>query len=340
MTGEEQRPDPPVAHEPLPWQGEAWLHLDRQIASGRLPHALLFAGPQHTGKGHLAQCLARRLLCHEPSGGLPCERCHACDLSASGGHGDMRWVQPEEKSRVIKIDQVRELVDFSHKTASFGRCKVLVLAPADSMNASAANALLKSLEEPAADTYLILVCHRLHGLPATIRSRCQILRLPAPAPAESRRWMDRLTGSPEESSQLLSLARGLPLLAEQIYRTGQGAERTALHAALRSGCLGEEETPEIAARLSGMTLDEVLAHLAAVLEDLLRGLDQDQLAGPTGRGVFALLDEIARLQRAVFAGANPNPQLMTEGLLVKSRRVLGDARLGDNMVKKGGRIYE
>lgn len=340
MTGGEQRSDLPATHRPLPWQGGAWLHLDGQIVSGRLPHALLFAGPEYTGKGHLALCLARRLLCHEPSGGLPCESCHACDLSASGGHGDMRWVQPEEKSRVIKVDQIRELVDFSQKTASFGQRKVAVLAPADSMNANAANALLKLLEEPAADTYLILVCHRLHGLPATIRSRCQMLRLPAPAVEESRRWLDRLTGSPEESAQLLSLARGLPLLAAQFFRTGEGAERTALHQALRSGFLGEGAIPEVAARFSGMAADEVLSHMAGALEDLVCTLDQGQLASPGGRGAFRLLDEIARLRRAVFAGANPNPQLLTEGLLAKSRRVLGDARLGDNMSQKGGHIHE
>ena len=331
MTGEERQRDPPAAHQPLPWQGDAWLHLDRQIASARLPHALLFAGPEYTGKAHLALCLARRLLCREPSGGLPCEGCHACDLSASGGHGDMRWVQPEEKSRVIKVDQIRDMVDFSQKTAGLGKRKVAVLAPADSMNANAANALLKLLEEPAADTYLILVCHRLHGLPATIRSRCQMLRLPVPAPEESRRWLDRLTGSPEESAQLLSLARGLPLLAEQFYRAGEGAERTTLHQALRTGFLGEGAIPEVAARFSGMAAGEVLAHMAAALEDLVRALDRGQLASPQCRGIFRLLDEIARLQQAVFAGANPNPQLLTEGLLAKSRRVLGDARLGDNM---------
>ena len=336
MTGEAQQYDLPADREPLPWHRDAWSQLHRQISSGRLPHGLVFAGPQYTGKRHLALCLARRLLCSEPAGGLPCERCHACELSASGSHGDMRWLQPEEKSRVIKVDQIRELVDFSHKTASFGQCKVLVLAPADSMNASAANALLKLLEEPAADTYLVLVCHRLHGLPATIRSRCQILRLPAPPVEESLDWLNRLTGSQEESAQLLSLAHGLPLLAERFYRAGEGAQRGALYSALRSGFLGEGAIPEVAARFSGMAADEVLAHMASALEDLLRALDRDRLASRSGREVFGLLDDITRLHRAVLAGANPNAQLLTEGLLAKSRRVLGDARLGDTMRQKRG----
>ena len=129
----------------------------------------------------------------------------------------------------------------------------------------------------------------------------------------------------------MSLARGLPLLAEQFHRAGEGAERTTLHQALHTGFLGEGAIPEVAARFSGMAAGEVLAHMAAALEDLVRALDRGQLASPQCRGIFRLLDEIARLQQAVFAGANPNPQLLTEGLLAKSRRVLGDARLGDNM---------
>ena len=69
----------------------------------------------------LALSLSRLLLCHEPDGGLNCGRCHACELTASGNHGDFRWLQPGDKSRVIKIDQVREVVEFGNKTAAFGR---------------------------------------------------------------------------------------------------------------------------------------------------------------------------------------------------------------------------
>ncbi|MCP5186541.1 MAG: hypothetical protein H6991_02120 [Pseudomonadales bacterium] len=87
--------------------------------------------------------------------GLNCGHCHACDLSGSGNNGDLLWLAPEGKSRVIKIDAVRALVDFTNRTAGFGLRKVAVLCPAENMNASAANALLKSLEEPSAETYLI-----------------------------------------------------------------------------------------------------------------------------------------------------------------------------------------
>ena len=146
--------------EPLPWQQEAWQRAGEQLVGGSLPHALLLAGPAGVGKAEFALALARLLLCASPVDGGNCGQCHACELSASGSHGDLRWLQPEEKSRVIKIDQVRAAVEFAGKTASFGERKVIVFEPADALNVAAANALLKSLEEPTACTHLILVCHR------------------------------------------------------------------------------------------------------------------------------------------------------------------------------------
>jgi len=170
---------------PMPWQAQTWSRLTLQLAQDQLAHALLLTGPRYTGKTTLALALARLLLCATPLAGLNCGKCHSCELSASGSHGDFRWLEPEGTSKVIKIDQIRQVVEFIGRTASFGLRKVIVIAPAESMNISAANALLKVLEEPGSNTYLILVCHRPHGLPATVRSRCQFLRPPFPSRGQS-----------------------------------------------------------------------------------------------------------------------------------------------------------
>ncbi|RLA48503.1 MAG: DNA polymerase III subunit delta' [Gammaproteobacteria bacterium] len=329
----------PEVSAPLPWQAQDWSQLNQQLANGLLPHALLLAGNQYTGKARLAMALSRLLLCHQPSGGLNCGHCHACQLSASGNHGDFRWLQPEEKSRVIKIDQVRSVVEFTNKTAGLGQRKVVVLAPADSMNVNAANALLKSLEEPAADTYLLLVCHRLHSLPATVRSRCQILKLTVPDAQQCLAWLDQATGEREQSERLLALADGRPLLAEQLFQDDTADALAKLRRALQGLLTGRVSVPEAAALFAAASVEEFLAQLAGELQVLLRRTQDQQLTSRQGRAAFVLWDEVLRLQRAVSAGANPNKQVIVDALLVKFGRELGDGPLGDNIQTLRGDVH-
>lgn len=321
----------PAISVPLPWQADPWSRIKQQLDTGQLPHALLLAGPRHTGKERLALSLSRLLLCHEPDGGLNCGRCHACELSASGNHGDFRWLQPGDKSRVIKIDQVREVVEFGNKTAAFGRRKVVVLTPADSMNTSAANALLKSLEEPAADTYLILVCHRLQGVPATIRSRCQLLKLPVPGREESLQWLDLMTGERVASEQLLAVADQRPLLAEQLFRDDSSDALHARRVAVQGLLAGTVKAPQVLALLGDTPVEEALEQLTVELQALVTAMDRPQLTSSRCRNAFGLLDEIAGLRRAVDAGANPNRQLLLEAILGKVQTELGAPGHGDSI---------
>lgn len=323
--------DLPEISVPLPWQEQYWGRFNQQLDSRSLPHALLVAGPEHTGKAQLALALARRLLCAQPSGGLNCGQCHPCQLSASGSHGDLCWLQPEEKSRVIKIDQVRQAVSFANQTANFGTRKVVVLYPADTMNTNAANALLKALEEPAADTYLILACHRLHGLPATIRSRCQIVKLAAPTTADSLSWLDTVTGQREQSEQLLSLAQGRPLLAARLFREDSADVAAATRAALAGILCGRMGVPEAAALLGDIDAEAFLSQLQRELQHLLRSRGANTLRSREGRSAFILDHEITRLRSAVEAGANPNVQLLMEALLARCHRELGSALHSDSM---------
>ena len=141
---------------PLPWQLEAWARLGQQVDEDRLPHALLVTGPAGIGKEHFARSVSARLLCGSPVSGTACGNCKSCTLLSAGSHPDLLDVQCEEGSRVIKIDQVRELIDFAGKTPAIGGRKVVLLGPAEAMNINAANALLKCLEEPSASTTLLL----------------------------------------------------------------------------------------------------------------------------------------------------------------------------------------
>ena len=171
----------------LPWQAEA----AREVLSARAawPHALLLDGPRGLGKRTLALNLARGLLCESPSAdGSACGSCASCHYVAAGQHPDLQMIEPfviDEDGEVkvqdpILIERIRALIDWVQLTSHRGRAKVAVIVPAEAMNLAAANALLKTLEEPPPATYLILVAHQPGRVPATLRSRCRRMAAPRP----------------------------------------------------------------------------------------------------------------------------------------------------------------
>lgn len=322
----------PEISTPVPWHQEAWERLGEQLASDRLPHAMLLAGGEGTGKAQFALAFARLLLCAQPANGTNCGHCHACRLSAGGTHGDLCWVAPEAKSRVIKIDQVRKTVSFIHQTAGFGTRKVVVLYPADAMNNNAANALLKALEEPVPDTFLILACHRPQGLPATIRSRCQITRLTPPDTEQAVSWLQQaMDGTPEELRGLLSLVDGRPMAAAQLLQEDRVEIVAGARAAILGVLSGRMSALEGAKLLGEAETSAFLTHLQAVLQQLLRGRESLTLDRKEVRAAFAIDDEINRLRSAVAAGANPNAALLVDTLLSRCETELGGALSSDNM---------
>lgn len=313
----------PACSGPLPWQQSLWAEFNRQIGEGTLPHALLLGGPQYIGKERLALALARLLLCQQPSGGTNCGCCHACEMTAAGSHGDFRWLSPDTKSRVIKVDQVRQAIDFSTRTAGFGARKVIVFSPAEAMNINAANALLKCLEEPPAGTFLILVAAQPQRLPVTVRSRCRMVRVPQPTVEQSLEWMDRLTGSREDSLRWLDVVDGRPLLAEQLYSHPDADKLIASRLACRALLAGELSSTQAVALLDELDVEQVLEQVAGTVRQSLRKLSRDALTNPATRAAFGFLDEIQGIQRAVAGGANPNRQLLYEVLLEKLQFLLG-----------------
>ena len=320
----------------MPWHATVWEQLVSQFDGERFPHALLLTGPQYSGKSQLALAMARRMLCAN-SGTYNCGRCHACALSATGAHGDLRWVEPEDNSRVIKVDQIRDTVEFAIKTATFGKRKIVVIYRADAMNLNACNALLKSLEEPAGDTYWLLVCHRLCALPATIRSRCQIRHLGTPDETACLDWLDVSTGNREHSKALLKLSDGRPLLAYRYHIAGNAVEVENRRRGLQDLLSGLIAIPDMLALWGGEEPESVLQELVGDLQQLSGSLPLEQLRTGQGRAIFRVLDEVLQLQRALDAGSNPGRQLLCEATLLKVRRKLGDGQLGDSMSRTKGR---
>ena len=318
---------------PLSWQQPEWQRLLNQLAGEQLPHAMLLTGGSGTGKERFAQALARYLLCASPENGHNCGQCRGCELSRSGAHGDYLWLAPEEKSRVIKIDQVREAIQFSTRTASYGERKVLVFYPAESMNINAFNALLKVLEEPSAGTYLILLCHGLHRVPATIRSRCQLVRMSTPTAEQSMAWLDQITQDPQQSQALLAIAEGRPLLAEALYNAGNLEEVAHRRVGIRQLLTGAMDASEVSALWSDQTPSVFLLQCVTEIQRVLLIVSNTDLKAAQVRAAFALLDEINGLRRAVDAGANPSGPLLLESILGKIQRELGGGVLGDTIMR-------
>ena len=210
----------------LPFHRAAKEAFAAYVREDRVPHAFLVAGPSGCGKLNLAREMARELLCLEGTAG-GCGECRSCRLFAGGAHPDFRDItlelreKSEKLSDVIKVQQVRRLIEALYKTTTVSPRKVAVIHPAERMNASAANALLKTLEEPVGETVLILVAHDPSRLPATIRSRCQRLTIPLPDLGQAQEWLVAEQGVERDVAvEALDAAAGRPLEALELVRSG------------------------------------------------------------------------------------------------------------------------
>lgn len=215
--------------ELLPWHQTYWKGLKERKDSKQLPHALMFTGPGGIGKNQFADLFARGLLCNQPTTeGFPCGECRGCQLTRAETHPDIRWVIPPEQGKVIGVDQIREITQHLSLKAQYDGYKLVIVSPADKMNINAANSLLKTLEEPAAETILILITERPARLPATIRSRCQKISFIKPSREIALDWIKDKLDTQYDSSVFLELAEGAPLLALKIAAGDYLAQRLAL----------------------------------------------------------------------------------------------------------------
>jgi DNA polymerase-3 subunit delta' len=204
-----------------PWLQKTWYDLLLQHQNNHLPHAMLLSGSEGLGKRDLAKKLSQYLLCLSPkvsssafSSNIKkaCQECRSCKLFMSHSHPDYLLCEPEEKGKQIKIDSIRQINDFVQKTPQISKTKIVQIYPIETMNMNAANALLKTLEEPAGETYLLLVAQHLGSVLPTIKSRVQKISIPLAntethiAWLMSESWGSELSLSIEEKKQRVALS--------------------------------------------------------------------------------------------------------------------------------------
>ena len=254
-----------------PWQQKQWQQVQQARQAMRLPHALLLQGPAGIGKDDFARGFAQALLCEHPDPhGHACGQCKACHLFISEGHPDYMEIMPEEEGKAIKVDQIRGLIQVLSLSPHFGAYRVVLVSPADSMNVAAANSLLKTLEEPQANTLLILVSAQTSSLPATIRSRCQGLRFHLPDAAVFRDWLGQELDEPAVIEPLLAMAGGAPLLARQLQRDGLLDQHAQLFADFVGLSEGKIDPLALAARWDKSPYTRLMQWLYHWVSDMVR----------------------------------------------------------------------
>lgn len=297
---------------------EAFTQLKRAWTDRRLAHAYLICGSPSGAGLALVHSLLKLLYCE--SAEPPCGVCPACQRAVARQLPDVTWVEPENKSRIISVDQIRSLIDTVAQTAFGGGWKVGVVLACDRMKAEGANAFLKTLEEPPGKTLLLLVTDQMQGLLPTIVSRCQkvVLTEPDPEPVWMEKLVDILSRHNDESGlQTLLLAGRLKALLDEIkvgLQEQEGAGRVDAES-------GEQAETEAAREIMAA---RVQAKLVKERTDVLRAIQfwqRDLLASRVGAGVETLHFK------------NHDDQLRRQASRLPVARLLERTRVADQVVR-------
>ncbi len=324
-----------------------WIAAQLQALVPQPGHALLLQGPSGLGQYTLGLELARAWLCEAPQAQGACGQCASCHAIAVRTHADLCVLMPEtammalgwplsekaqqdiddkkrKPSKEIRVDALRDAVEFAQRTSARGRGKVVLVYPAERMNTIAANGLLKTLEEPVGEVRFVLASEAAHQLLPTIRSRCLSHTLAWPTPQEAQAWLsDQMPA--EDAQVLLRAAGGRPEEAWRWAQAGLTARQwSALPQALARG--------EVAA-VADWSPAQAVDALQKVCHDLLvvgaggepRFFAQADL--PVAVPLVPLAAWWRELADTLRTAEHPfNPGLMHEALVSRARVALHSSR--------------
>ena len=346
-----------LSADSLPWLEGAQRRLRASLVANRLPHSLLLLSTPGLGAEQLANWISALVLCESP-GSRPCGVCASCLLLRSDSHPDSYVVRLEEDAQQIKVDQVRGLIESLSLKSYRGGYKVGVIEGAEALNVNGANAFLKTLEEPTANTVLIMIARPNHRLPATIASRCLRLTLTPPPAEVAVAWLQAHarahpkagsdaaavpTDAPAAASAAaqswnaaLSLAGGAPLLALEMNSPEIVQLDEDMRESLKQLAAGSVDVTLLADRWMrsnpGLRITWLENWITRRVRASLSGGTSHQSAEPVRlpaallkpkiRALFELLDAARELRRLASTGMNQ--QLALEALLLGGRTALAN----------------
>lgn len=329
MKEEPQAAAPQAIATMLPWHGGALDRIGAALLGERMPHAILLHGPQGVGKERFAAALAAALFCKDRGPSLTaCGACAECALSRAGSHPDLYWLRPLEDKKSISVDQVREACEQLGMTSMRRGYRTAIVAPAQAMTVNAQNALLKTLEEPAPRTLLVLVTARPSELLATLRSRCQRVEIARPPADDALEWLAAELGH-QVPPGLLDMAGGAPLRALELAPHFAALEEQ-MTGLLDNLLAGRAEATRTAEQMMGEGLPVRLDWLESWLGHALQRRvlpDATHLTLPGSpmlqrvaaevniSAAFRMLDRLRESRRLLEGSAAP--QLVVESLLVE-----------------------
>ena len=332
-------PDTPELALDLHAATPPWLivHLREWMSgTGDKGHAYLVVSEDAEEASLFAKQLAMHKLCHDLQDGMVCRRCQSCRAFLAGTHGDLLLLQVSEGKTAIGIDQVREATHFLQQTAMYGAAKLLLVRDADQMTLAAANSLLKTLEEPPGNALVLLSSAEAWRLPPTVRSRCQLLRLPNVQKDAVLEWLgSQVQATATDAEHLLNMAQGRVVTAGLMTDSEDFAAQEALVASFPF--LDQQQGGPPAA-WSGVDVSVLLSELLAWVEGQVREVDADGFCHHAQN--WLLLHRcVAELSFRIKHGATPGKDIVIAELfrLCRSRKYAAFAEIGGRFLSSLGR---
>ena len=299
-----------------PWLADVlsgWLPSDKGAG-----HAYLIVSDDADEAALFCRRLAIQELCHGKEQGVACLTCQSCTAFLQNAHGDLLTLERPDGKTAIGVDQVRQATHFLQQTPLYGDLKMLLIRDADQMTLAAANSLLKTLEEPSGNALLLLSTAEAWRLPATVRSRCQMVRLATPDESAAEQWLtSQIDSSADDAKRMLAMTRGRAVKAMGLADPDALSVQHELVATLDQLHTTQSGPP---ASWSGVELDQLLLRLQIWIEDSVRTLAPEHFAREA-QSWLLLHRCVCELSARVKQGATPGKDIVVAELfrLCRSR---------------------